>query len=114
MQGRVECIEARQLGFLVAADAPDGLKVKTCRDDRVLGAEQQEEGFAADGEEVDAVLRTLELRVGREQLALVLAHEYLAVAEIEDDAIILWGGIGLVLVVEAFRCDILNHEDIPF
>lgn len=91
MQRCVEGIEARQLGLLVLADALDGLEAEVIRHDGYDGlsvAEQQEECLLANREQIDATLWAAELGKSWEKLALVLAHEHVAVFEDEDDALV--------------------------
>lgn len=88
MQRRVEGIEARQLGLLVLSDALDGLEVEAVWYDGLSIAEQQEECLLANREQIDAALWAAELGKSWEKLALVLAHEHVAVFEDEDDALV--------------------------
>ena len=111
MQGCVEGVEARQLCLLVPADVLDWLEGKALWYSRPFFTEQQEECLLTDREEVDAAVGAAELGRRREELAFVLAHEYRARVEDEDDAVIHRLSRRLVLVVEFLWCNILDHGD---
>ena len=67
---------------------PTGMIIEAVWYDGLSIAEQQEECLLANREQIDAALWAAELGKSWEKLALVLAHEHVAVFEDEDDALV--------------------------